>query len=164
MGLVSIDPVSIFFNIANVLIFFAIVKIFFWKPVTAIMEKREQMIKSGLDEAEANKEEAQKLKQQYEEALSDAKQEAAGIVEKARKRSQEEHDAAVAKTQSETSKMLEDARTAAELERSKAMKDMQAEIAGIAMAAAQKVVQNNINDEANRKYLDDFLGEAGGKK
>ena len=55
------------------------------------MEKREQMIKSGLDEAESNKEEAQKLKQQYEEALSDAKQEAAGIVEKARKRSQEEH-------------------------------------------------------------------------
>ena len=42
--------------------------------------------------------------------------------------------------------------------------DVQSEIAGLAMAAAAKVVDNNLDENANKKYLDEFLNEAGGKK
>ena len=60
--------------------------------------------------------------------------------------------------------MVADAKASIEVERSKAMKDVQSEIAGLAMAAAAKVVDNNLDENANKKYLDEFLNEAGGKK
>ncbi len=164
MGLMTFNLTTIILNIVNVLLFFAIIRAFLWKPVMGIMEKRQQLIDNDLENAKSEKEQAEKLKSEYEGALADAKEEASGIIEKARKRSQEEYDAAIAKTQEETAKMISDAQQMIEVERSKAMKGMQAEIAGIAMAAAQKVISQNIDDAANKKYLDDFLSEAGGEK
>jgi F-type H+-transporting ATPase subunit b len=163
-GLMSFYLPTIIINIVNVLLFFAIIRYFLWKPVMGIMEKRQQMINDDLENAKSENEQAQQLKSEYETALSEAKDEAADIVAKARKRSAQEHDEAVAKTQAEVEKMKTDAQNMIEVERSKAMKGMQAEIATIAMAAASKVLENNIDEKANQKYLDDFLNEAGGKR
>lgn len=163
-GLMEFYLPTIIFNIINVLLFFGIIRVFLWKPVIGIMEKRQQMIDEDLENAKAENEQAQALKTEYEAALADAKEEASAIVEKARKRSQEEHDAAVAQTQEETAKMIADAQNMIEVERGKAMKGLQTEIAGIAMAAAKKVVEGNIDEEANMKYLNDFLSEAGGNE
>ena len=41
------------------------------------------------------------------------------------------------------------------------MRDAQSELADVALAAAAKLIGKNIDDEANRKMLDDFLSEEG---
>lgn len=161
--MLELHLLTVVLNIVNVLVFFAIIRAFLWKPIMGVMEKRQQMIDDDLNAAKEQNEQAAKLKADYEEALSEAKSEAEEIIEKARKSSSAEHDAAVAKTQEETAKMIAEAKASIEVERSKAMKSVQAEIAGIAMAAAQKVVGNNLDEDANKKYLDEFLNEAGGR-
>lgn len=161
--MLELHLLTVVLNIVNVLVFFAIIRAFLWKPIMGVMEKRQQMIDDDLNAAKEQNEQAAKLKADYEEALSEAKSEAEEIIEKARKSSSAERDAAVAKTQEETAKMIAEAKASIEVERSKAMKSVQAEIAGIAMAAAQKVVGNNLDEDANKKYLDEFLNEAGGK-
>lgn len=161
--MLELHLLTVVLNIVNVLVFFAIIRAFLWKPIMGVMEKRQQMIDDDLNAAKEQNEQAAKLKADYEEALSEAKTEAEEIINKARKSSSAEHDAAVAKTQEETAKMIAEAKASIEVERSKAMKSVQAEIAGIAMAAAQKVVGNNLDEDANKKYLDEFLNEAGGK-
>ena len=161
--MLELHLLTVVLNIVNVLVFFAIIRAFLWKPIMGVMEKRQQMIDDDLNAAKEQNEQAAKLKADYEEALSEAKSEAEEIIEKARKSSSAEHDAAVAKTQEETAKMIAEAKASIEVERSKAMKSVQAGIAGIAMAAAQKVVGNNLDEDANKKYLDEFLNEAGGK-
>lgn len=161
--MLELHLLTVVLNIVNVLVFFAIIRAFLWKPIMGVMEKRQQMIDDDLNAAKEQNEQAAKLKADYEQALSEAKSEAEEIIEKARKSSSAERDAAVAKTQEETAKMIAEAKASIEVERSKAMKSVQAEIAGIAMAAAQKVVGNNLDEDANKKYLDEFLNEAGGK-
>lgn len=161
--MLELHLLTVVLNIVNVLVFFAIIRAFLWKPIMGVMEKRQQMIDDDLNAAKEQNEQAAKLKADYEEALSEAKTEAEEIIDKARKSSSAEHDAAVAKTQEETAKMIAEAKASIEVERSKVMKSVQAEIAGIAMAAAQKVVGNNLDEDANKKYLDEFLNEAGGK-
>ena len=163
MGLISLNMTTVICNVVNVLIFFCIIKFFFWKPITNIMEKRQELINADLKDAKEKNKEAEQLKKEYESALADAKEEAAGIVEEARKRSLEEREVAVKQTQEETAKMMEQAKNTIELERSKALQEVQTEIAGIAMVAAQKVIEKNIDNEMNQQYLDDFLNEAGGK-
>lgn len=165
MGLMSFDPVTIIINVVNVLLFFAVVHHFFWKPITAVMDKRQSQVDQDLDSAKEQNEAAGKLKAQYEESLASAKDEAAAILENARQKAKNEHDEAVKATKAETDKMVADAENKIEAERARAMKGMQSEIATIAMAAATKVIANNIDEKANSKYLDEFLkNEAGGKK
>ena len=163
MGLISLNMTTVICNVVNVLIFFCIIKFFFWKPITNIMEKRQELIDADLKDAKVKNEEAEQLKKDYESALADAKEEAAGIVEEARKRSLEEREVAVKQTQEETARMMEQAKNSIELERCKALQEVQTEIASIAMVAAQKVIEKNIDNEMNQQYLDDFLNEAGGK-
>jgi F-type H+-transporting ATPase subunit b len=59
--------------------------------------------------------------------------------------------------------MIADAKESIEADREKAMLGLRQEIASIAMAAATQVINRNLDEEANKKYLDDFLGEAGGR-
>ncbi|MCR4717810.1 MAG: F0F1 ATP synthase subunit B [Lachnospiraceae bacterium] len=163
MDLMSINWVTVIANVVNVLVFFALMKHFLFKPVNEIMEKRQALIQGDLDDAANQKEEATKLKTEYEASIQDAKQEAADIIDKAKKTSAREHDEAIAKTQEETAKMIADAKESIEADKEKAMLGLRQEIASIAMAAATQVINKNIDEEANKKYLDDFLGEAGGK-
>ena len=163
MELMSINWVTVVANVVNVLVFFALMKHFLFKPVNEIIAKRNALIQGDLDEAAKEKEDAIKLKTEYEASIADAKQEAADIIDKAKKASAKEHDEAVAKTQEETAKMIADAKESIEADKEKAMSSLRQEIATIAMAAATQVINHNIDEEANKKYLDDFLGEAGGR-
>ena len=163
MELMSINWVTVIANVVNVLVFFALMRHFLFKPVNEIIEKRNALIQGDLDEAAKEKEDAIKLKTEYEASIADAKQEAADIIDKVKKASAKEHDEAVAKTQEETAKMIADAKESIEADKEKAMSSLRQEIATIAMAAATQVINRNIDEEANKKYLDDFLGEAGGK-
>ena len=163
MELMSINWVTVIANVVNVLVFFALMRHFLFKPVNEIIEKRNALIQGDLDEAAKEKEDAIKLKTEYEASIADAKQEAADIIDKTKKASAKEHDEAVAKTQEETAKMIADAKESIEADKEKAMSSLRQEIATIAMAAATQVINRNIDEEANKKYLDDFLGEAGGK-
>ena len=61
-------------------------------------------------------------------------------------------------TKEEIALMKENARKDIEAEKQKTIAGLQTEIAGIALMAASKVVEN---DKGNEKLLDDFLKEAG---
>lgn len=164
MGIMDFDVSTIIWNIVNVLVFFGVLKFLLWKPVIAMMEKRQQMIEDSLQNAEQKNSEAEQLKLQYEDSLKEAKTEAAGIIEKAKKRSQEEREIALKQTKDEAAKLIDNANKSIEAERAKAMQGMQNEIASIAMAAAQKVITKNVDDDLNNQYLDNFIQEAGGKE
>ena len=56
------------------------------------MDKREQMVKQGLEGARAQESRAKELKVKYEEALASAKEESLQLVEKARGNAQVEYD------------------------------------------------------------------------
>ena len=83
---------NLVWTIINVIILYLLLKKFLIKPVTAIMDKREQMVKQGLESARAQESQAKELKVKYEEALASAKEESLQLVEKARGNAQVEYD------------------------------------------------------------------------
>ena len=48
--------------------------------------------------------------------------------------------------------------------REEMMREAQAELAAVALAAAEKVLQSSLNEEASRNMLDQFLSEEGQTK
>jgi F-type H+-transporting ATPase subunit b len=156
--------INIIFNIINVIVLYLLMKKFLFGPVTSIMEKRTAAIKSSIDEAESRNNEAEQLRKEYLDAISNAEVKAASIIMQAKQRALEEHDKQIRETKEEIAKMIEDANKAIELERKKSLENIQSEVAGIAMALAAKVLQKNVDESANKKLIDDFFAEAGAGK
>ena len=126
-----------------------------------MIEKREQMISGQIEDAEQKNTQAGLLKEKYEAELKNANQEAAMIVKTAKERGKEEYEKILRDAGAEASKIIADASKTIETEREKAVQGIQNEIAQVAIAAASKVIQDNVDQASNEKILDDFLREAG---
>lgn len=152
------------FNIVNVFVLYLLMKKFLFGPVTAMMEKRKDEIKASYADTENKNNEAIKLKQKYEEALENAGEQVISIIKDAKQRALEEHDKQIKVTKEEVLKIMADANKSIEIERKLSIQNIQSEIAGIAMLAASKIIQKNVDNSSNKQIINDFLAEAGAGK
>lgn len=152
---------GLLWTFVNLIVFFIILKKLLFQPVMGMIEKREQMISGQIEDAEQKNTQAGLLKERYEAELKNANQEAARIVKTAKERGKEEYEKILRDADAEASKIIADARKIIETEREKAVQGIQNEIAQVAIAAASKVIQENVDQASNEKILDDFLREAG---
>ena len=70
LPLVTIDPGTIVFTLINTLIIFILFKVFLFKPVGKILDKRNEMAAAEIAEAKRAKESAAKTEQEYIEKLA----------------------------------------------------------------------------------------------
>lgn len=152
---------GLLWTFVNLIVFFLILKKLLFQPVMGMIEKREQMISGQIEDAEQKNTQAELLKEKYEAELKNANQEAAMIVKTAKERGKEEYEKILRDAGAEASKIIADASKTIETEREKAVQGIQNEIAQVAIAAASKVIQENVDQASNEKILDDFLREAG---
>ncbi|MCR5600448.1 MAG: F0F1 ATP synthase subunit B [Ruminococcus sp.] len=155
---------SIFEAVANVLILFVLLRIFLFKPINKMKAERTQTIQDNLDSAEKAKAEAEELRQQYEDSISVAKEKANAIIMKAHEDAESERSAIIKKSQEEAEKIVSDADKTIENERKRVLRQAQSEIADLAIEAASRIVGENLDDEKNRRLVDQFLSDEEGKK
>lgn len=163
MNLVNLNW-NIIWTIVNLIVLFLLMKHFLFKPVKAMMDKRQQVIVSALKDAEQKQEEANGLKDQYEAELKNAHMEAAKLMQDVKGRAQQEYDNILSNANQDAAKVMEQANRNIALEKAKAMDQIQSEIAGLALAAASKVAAKNMDEETNKQLVDSFLSEAGAGK
>lgn len=155
---------SIIWTIVNILVLFLFLKKFLFKPVTEMMEKRKNTIETSLQEAEDTKSEALKMKTDYEKQLSMAKEDASMILKESRERAAREYNEQLKESKEMAAKIVQEASVAIELEKRKSLQEAQAEIATIALLAASKVIEKNVDDNTNKQMLNSFLNEVGAAK
>ena len=144
-------------TIINLIVLFLLLRHFLINPVSNIMEQRRKLIADGLQNAQDTQDEANRLKAEYEDALSGAKKESAEIVDKARIDARAEYDRIVGEAGAKAGNIIENAKENVRIEREQTMKELQSQIAGLAIASAEKIV----GDKEQNSY-DQFLGEVGG--
>ncbi len=148
---------GIFWIVFNIILLFILLRIFLFKPLQKLAEKRTALIEGQIEEADRKNKEASELKDQYEASLKGAKEESAQIVSSAKERAQVQYDSIIEKANEDAAHIVEQANKAAESDREQIMRDAQNEIANIALAAASKVLGSTVDSGANKKLLDDFL-------
>ena len=162
--MLDFDVWSIIWSIANILILYILLRIFLFKPVNKIMDERTKTIQNDLDTAKKSREEAEALRQQYADDISSAKKEAQDIIMKAHDDAEAEKQAIIERSKAEADRIVADANKSIEAERKRALEQAQTEIADLAIEAASKIVGANVDDEKNRRIVDEFLSEEGGDK
>ena len=148
---------NLVYTIINLIVLFLLLRHFLINPVSNIMEQRRKLIADGLQNAQDSQDEANRLKAEYEEALSGAKKDSAVIVDKARIDARAVYDRIVGEAGAKAGNIIENAKENVRIEREQTMKELQSQIAGLAIASAEKIV-----GDKEQNIYDQFLGEVGG--
>ncbi len=129
--------------------------------VNDILKKRKNLLEQQFKDACLTKDNALKIKDEYELALQSAKDVSDQIVADAKINARIEYEKIVKEADVEAQKLMETAKKNIEWEHIKTLRKMKSEIADLAMDVASKIVGENSTAESNQKLYDKFLEEAG---
>lgn len=152
------DAVMVLISTILIVLF---VKKFFWKYVKDYLEARAAHIQGELDESATKLAESEALKAQYEEKMMNVKSEAKEILSIAKDSASKEAADIVAKAKENAEVMKKKASFEIENEKSKVKEQIKEEISEVAFLAAKKVVAKEMDEETQKKYVDDFIEKAG---
>ena len=146
--------------IAVFTLFLALSYILF-NPVRDMLKKRQEMVQETKDTANREKEDALKLKAEYDVKLKNAETEAEEILTEARKRALKNERAILDEAKEEAARIIANANVQIELEKKKAMDDLKQEVVAIATMMAGKVVAASIDEKLSNQLIEDTLKEMG---
>ena len=164
LPLVTIDPGTIVFTLINTLIIFILFKVFLFKPVGKILDKRNEMAAAEIAEAKRAKESAAKTEQEYIEKRAKAKEEAADIMKQATLRAQKREEEIVNEANQKAAEIKARAEENIERDKQRTVNDIKNEISDIVIMAASKVVEKEISAKDNEAIIADFLQNVGTAK
>jgi len=130
-----------------------------WGPVTKMMADRQKRIADGLAAADKGQHEMALAEERAKELLRDAKSQAGEIIAQAEKRGNEiiEESKQTARTEGERIKSAAQAELEQEVNR--AREQLRGQVAGIAVAGAQRILSKEIDAKAHGDLLKDLVAQ-----
>lgn len=152
---------NLVWNIVNFIILYLLLRHFLIGPVMNIMNKRQAMIEQNISNARESEGKAAVLKKEYEEKMAASSEEGSRLIEEAKNQAKAQYDRILKDAGEEAGRVIEEAQKKAEADQERALREAQAQIAGLVIAAAAKVVNQEVSAKANQALYDSFLAEAG---
>jgi F-type H+-transporting ATPase subunit b len=135
-----------------------------YKPMLDMMESRKQKIAQGLEDARVAAEARANAEKEAAKVLAEAQAEAGKIVREATERAASAGKDVKAAAEAEAAKAREVAMAEADLERNRILGDLRGQVAALAIAAANKLVGETLDEKKQRVLIDEFFsGVKGGK-
>lgn len=159
--LLSIHLPTFIFAIINLGILYWVLKKLLFVPVTKFMENRTKGIENSIQTAEQRLAEAEAMKKGYENQLAKTKEQADAIIKEAREKAAKEYESLIARAKEESQEIVARTRADIENERQQMLKEVRNEVASLALAAASKVIEANMDNEKNRNLVEKFINEEG---
>lgn len=157
MPFVSLDVWTLIMTWGNLIILYFIVKKLLYKPVKKMLEDRENEVRDMIDKASASKEEANRLREEYEKHLENAKEEAGEIVKNAQHKAQLRSEDIIRDAQQQASAIMQKADEQIEKERINALEQTKGEISELAVMIAEKVVKRDLTDADHEKMIEEII-------
>ncbi len=145
-------------NIINIIILFVIVKAIVYKPVKKFLDERTARVKGAMDEAEKLSGEANEVLKQKDEILSSAKLEGDKLKKEALKEAGKNAENIINDAKETANKLKSDAEKEIKAEKENMLLSSKNEIADVAVSIAERILDREINEEDNKKIVDDFFG------
>jgi F-type H+-transporting ATPase subunit b len=128
-----------------------------YQPMLNMMESRKQKIAQGLEDARVAAEARANAEKEAAKVIADAQTEASKIVREATERAAVAGQDVKAAAEAEAVKARDAAIAEAEVERNRILGDLRSQVAGLAIAAANKLVGESLDEKRQRALLDEFF-------
>jgi F-type H+-transporting ATPase subunit b len=154
-----------FWTIVIFAILLVVLSRFAFKPMLAAVEARERSLQAAIDDAKRDREEAARVLADHRAQLEQARSEAQKLIADGRATAEKLRNDLLEQTKAQQQEMLDGARRAIETEKTNAIAALRREAVDLAIAGAGKVIERNLDTDANRKLVESYLGSVsiGGK-
>lgn len=158
---VGVNPWTALFTFCNMLITFAVLRHFLFKPVKQMIDDRQQEIDTMYAEAAQAKQKAAELEKEYQAHLMSIKAEQEAMLREAAARAHKREEEIVDAARTEAQALRNAAEAEMAQERKKAVNELKNEIGGMAVKIASKVFEREIHAADHQALIDEFIRNVG---
>jgi len=158
VDLLSPNGGLMFWTIVIFVLLLIVLSRFAFKPMLAAVEARERSLQDAIDAAKRDREEATRVLAEHRAQLEQARNEAQKLIADGRATAEKLRNDLLEQTKAQQQEMLDRARRDIDTEKNNAIASLRREAVDLAIAGAGKVIERNLDSEANRKIVESFLG------
>src|SRR3712207_5006267 len=162
LDLVLPDFAELLWGAVGFALLFLILRRFVFPSLGKMLDERSAKIQGQMEQAESDRQSAEQLRRQYEEQLSDARNQGNTIVEEARQQAERVRADVLARAEEEAQSIRERARADVEAERGRIVQDLRGQVATLSVELAGRIVQRELNPEQHRALVDQYINELSG--
>jgi len=155
--LVQPDPGLFIWTILVFLILLGMLTKFAWKPLLALLDKREKTIRDSLNDAEKARTELEQLQQKSEELIAQARTEAQNIVAAGKAAGEQLKSDTLENARQQADVLIKNAGNQIQAEKEKAISEIKAEAVDLSLAIAGKLIRKNLSKSDNQALIDETV-------
>jgi F-type H+-transporting ATPase subunit b len=152
---------DILFQLVTFIILLALLKKFAWGPLMGIMKQREEHIAGEINAAEQSRVEAKQLIEEQRTLLKEARTEAQGLIENAKKQGDVQREEIIALARAEADRLKESAKLEIEQQKEQAVAAIREQVASLSVLIASKVIEKELSTADQEKLINEYIQEAG---
>lgn len=145
---------------AGFLLLLWLMRRFFWKPISAILENRRNDINNTYDKLEADRRSMEQLRADYEQRLAQIETEARERIQEALGEAQRMRDQILDDARRQGEELIARAQEQANLEREKLLTELQTHVTTLALSAAERVIGESLDTDRHRRLVQEFIDKA----
>ena len=158
-GLIEINW-SIIMIWITVIVLVLVLKKFFFEKVKNFMETRSNSIQDAFDSAEAVNRRADEKMQNYTKRIANVEAEGREIIRDAKIKADAQAREIIEDANKQATEIMNKAERNIEREKQKAMEEMRKEVAALAMLAAERIVEREIQNIGQDEIVDEVINKA----
>ena len=162
-GIISFDVWTSLFTLCNLLLVIYFGKKFLFGPVKKMIDERQREIDGMYEDAGKSKEDAAKLKEEYEVKLQKAEEESEELMRRTVRNARLKEEEILKEAAEQARRTKERAEEQIALEKRQAMNDIKDEVSAIAIQIAEAVVARDVAAEEHAELIDGFIAGMGDK-
>lgn len=160
--LLQIEPGLIIWTIVTFVALLVVLRAVAWKPLLSMLSERETRIQQALEQADKARQEAQAAMEENRAAMAKAQAEAQQAVAEGRAAAERVAQEVRERAENEARQMLEQAQRTIQQERDQAIQALKNQVADLAILAAGKVLDESLDEDRNRRLVDQFIDQIPG--
>lgn len=134
---------------------------FAFPPLLGYARAREERIQDALDAARRDREESARVLEEHRQQLAEARQQGQQLIGEARQAAERVREEMLDRARQEQEQLLQRAREEIERERERALDALRREAVELSLAAASRLLEQRLDDEADRRLVHEYLEAAG---
>ena len=153
------DVGNVFWTLLIFILVIVVLGKFAWTPLLNGLQQRERFIRSSLEEAKRDREQAEARLQEYEQRLAQAKTEASDIIDQARGEAESLRTRLEQQARDESESMLERAKREIDIAKQAAVKELYNTSAGLATELAGKILERELDAKDHDRLIQSSIRE-----
>jgi F-type H+-transporting ATPase subunit b len=155
-----INVPSLLAQLINFTLLLVLLSVLLYRPLLRVLDERKRRIQDGLDAAEEAKQRLSETEQDVAKELENARQEGQELITQAQQMATRLREEGRQQARTEAEQLLERARSEIQLERDAAIAELRREFGGLAIAAAERVIERSLDEKTHRELIEEVLAQA----